>query len=155
MRLFQLLLLASMVFSCQSGNTDSTVSAEYALRTRDQITDYNPGNDERPLNELIQIDGIYPGSIIGSPYRVTGKAKQSWYFEGDFPVLLQDENGTLLSSAPATALDSRKGSGWIPFKADIIFIAAPNTEARLIFKLDNPSETEGFQRAIEVPIILQ
>jgi hypothetical protein len=144
-----------MVFSCQSGSTDSASNNPYELRTRDQITDYNPGNDERPLNELIQIDGIYPGSIIGSPYRVTGKAKYSWFFEGDFPVTLEDENGNSLCTAPAMALDSRRGPGWIPFKVDIIFIAAPNTEARLIFRLDNPSETEGFQRAIEVPIILQ
>ncbi|MFK8163370.1 MAG: Gmad2 immunoglobulin-like domain-containing protein [Lewinella sp.] len=155
MRFFQFVLFAAMVTCCQSCTTDSTTSKKEVLRSRDQITDYNPGNDERPLNELIQIDEIYPGAIIGSPYRITGKANNSWYFERSFPVKLKDEKGNVLYSSPAVALSSQRSPGWIPFKVDIIFIAAPGSEARLVFELHNPSDTEGFQRAIEVPVILQ
>jgi hypothetical protein len=155
MRLFQLILLSATVLSFQSCGTDTTTSTQEILRSRDQITDYNPGNDERPLGELIRINEIYPGAIIGSSYIVTGKAKYSWFFEGDFPVKLKDEYGTILSSTYAAALSSRKQPGWIPFRANIIYIAAPGTEARLVFELHNPSDTEGFQRAIEVPVILQ
>jgi len=155
MRLFQFLLLIALVVNFQSCGTDVKASDQELLRTRDQITDYNPNNDERPLNELIQIDEIYPGSIISSPYRITGKANNAWYFERSFPVKLKDENGNVLYSSPAIALSSQRSPGWVPFKVDIIFIAAPGTEARLVFELHNPSDTEGFQRAIEVPVVLK
>jgi hypothetical protein len=149
-----LLLLFSCFTACQSSGTNSETVVEHTPPSRDQITDYNPGNDERPLNELIQIDGISPGAIISSPIQVTGKANNSWYFERDFPVFLKDENGNTLSSTPAIALSSSRAPGWVPFKADIIFIAGPGTKANLIFELNNPSDTEGFQRSVSIPVIL-
>ena len=155
MRCLLLLLFLSCFTACQSSGTEAKTVVEDTPPSRDQITDYNPGNDKRPLNELIQIDGIYPGAIIGSPIRVTGKANNSWYFERDFPVILKDENGNVLSRAPAVALSTSRTPGWIPFKADIIFIAGPGTKASLIFELDNPSDTEGFQRSVSIPVILK
>jgi hypothetical protein len=155
MRCLLLLLLFSFMTACQPSATNTKTVVENTTPSRDQITDYNPGNDPRPLHELIQIDGIFPGAILGSPYRVTGKAKNSWYFERNFPVSLKDENGNVLSATPAMALSSSRAPGWIPFKADIIFIAGPGTKANLFFELNNPSDTEGYQRSVSIPVIVK
>lgn len=155
MRSLFLLLSVLCFFACQSSGEPAGAIANTVPPARDQITDYNPGNDERPLHELIQIEGISPGAIIGSPFQVTGKAHNSWYFERDFPVMLKDENGNVLSSSQAVALSSSRAPGWVPFKADIIFIAGPGTQANLFFTLDNPSDNEGYQRSVSIPVVLK
>lgn len=151
---FTLVLAVCSLLSCGGGTSSSETDTP---KSTDEygVTDYNPDNDPRPLGELIQIDGIAPGARLSSPFTLTGKADASWYFEGDFPVKLVDANGNTLSSTFAKRQVYDIESGFVPFRADLLYIAAPDQPATLILSLDNPSETEGYHRAIMIPVILK
>lgn len=149
-----LLLAFCTLLSCGSDNGSKKTNTP-KLTDEYGVTDYNPDNDPRPLGELIQIDGIAPGARLSSPFTLTGKADASWYFEGDFPVKLVDANGNTLSSTFAKRQVYDIEKGFVPFRADLLYIAAPNQPATLILSLDNPSETEGYHRSIEIPVILK
>src|SRR3989338_3548154 len=41
---------------------------------------------------------------IGDGFKVEGKAKGNWFFEGSFPIKLLDADGTVLTQTPATAV---------------------------------------------------
>lgn len=155
---FQFTLLLPLLFclACQpaeqaAGSAGDTTSG--ADRTK--AVDYNPSKDPTPLSDLIQLDGIGAGAILGSPYTLTGKARGGWYFEGSFPVTLKDMDGNVLVSTPAKALDSWMQPGFVPFKAELVFIAGPGTKALLVLEKDNPSSNEGTQRAVEIPVVIR
>lgn len=83
----------------------------------------------------------YPGAVTGKSFAVIGKARGPWFFEGSFPIIVLDKNGTEI----ATGLASPVGDGeWmttelVDFKADIQVPEAYIGPATLVIKNDNPS----------------
>lgn len=158
MRYLLLFLPLLLLLSCQPSGDSSTSAAgdTSAIADRTKIVDFNPDKDPRALSEMIQIDGIGAGAAISSPFTLTGKAIGEWYFEGDFPVMLKDMEGNILSTVPARAQTGWMDPGFVPFRAEVIFIAGPGTPALLVLEKDNPGEEgEGTARAVEIPVVLR
>jgi len=113
--------------------------------------------------DLIRIDFPRPNDKISSPLKVTGQARGYWFFEGDFPVVLVDWDGRIITQGIAQVQEGpedENGVGWmtedfVPFEAELEFLT-PNTSVSdlgaLILQKDNPSGLPENDDALEIPI---
>jgi hypothetical protein len=76
--------------------------ALFSITSLDYKSETNPFLEQHEAFNLIYVTSPGPNQEIISPLIIEGKARGTWFFEGDFPVLLSDENGNILASGPAT-----------------------------------------------------
>ena len=112
----------------------------------------NIGNELEKM-DLIRIDNPRPNQVIGSPLIIEGEAKGSWFFEGDFPVILTNWDGLIIAEGYATAQSDWMTDEFVRFKAEIEF-EKPGLYNRgsLILRKDNPSGLAENDDALEIPI---
>jgi hypothetical protein len=93
-----------------------------------------------------------------------GEALGTWFFEGDFPVVLVNWDGLIIAEGYATVQgDDSTGSsqGWmtedfVPFEAVIEFEKPSyGKNGTLILRKDNPSGLPEHDNAIEIPILFE
>ncbi len=101
--------------------------------------------------QILSIVSPVPGDRLASPLVITGHARL-WYFEGSFPVLLKDANGTVLATGQATAEGDWMSGKFVPFKATLVFAKPATAAGELIFKKDNPSGLPANDDQISVPV---
>ncbi|HRY62445.1 MAG TPA: Gmad2 immunoglobulin-like domain-containing protein [Candidatus Paceibacterota bacterium] len=89
---------------------------------------------------------------ISSPYKITGKARGTWFFEASFPVILRDKSGKELGIAVAQATSDWMTEDFVNFVAEIKFEPAGLKEGELIFKKDNPSGLPENDAEIVLPV---
>src|ERR1700722_4160720 len=53
-------------------------------------------------DDMIHVTSPTQGGLVSSPILITGQARGSWYFEGQFPIEILDSNGQVIGQAPAT-----------------------------------------------------
>jgi len=107
-------------------------------------------------SEYIVVDAPYPGELITSPIRVCGRARGTWFFEGDFPIVLKDANGEIVAKGFVTAKDEWMTEKFVPFEGTLVF-EKPKTVDRgtLTFKKDNPSDLPEHDDALEIPVLFK
>lgn len=103
--------------------------------------------------DLIVLESPRPDETVRSPLKVTGRARGSWYFEGDFPVVLTDWDGRIIAETHATARGPWMTSGFVPFSATVRF-ERPGYGDRgfLILRKDNASGLPEHDDALEVRV---
>lgn len=101
---------------------------------------------ENPLRE----------TVIGSPLEIKGKARGTWFFEGDFPVMLTDWDGKIISEGYVTAKGNWMTEEFVQFEG-ILEFEKPSFGDRgtLILQKDNPSDIPEFDDALEIPIYFE
>lgn len=116
-----------------------------------------PSELETPkLNDMIQVTFPAPNDVVGGTIYVTGIARGPWYFEGDFPTRLIDEQGKELAAVPTDALlDDWMIQGFVPFEAVIRYPVSKPMNARLVLEKDNPSDMRELDASITIPIRLE
>lgn len=108
--------------------------------------------NELEKTDLIRIDNPRPNQVITSPLKISGQAVGFWYFEGDFPVRLLDDNGNILVETFASALDEWMTEDFVGFETELIF-DSPNTKTgTLILEKDNPSGLIENDDQLEIPV---
>lgn len=107
-------------------------------------------------SDSIVVTSPRPGQTISSPVIVTGRARGSWFFEGDFPLVLKDVNGGVISESYATAQGAWMTKEFVSFVGTLQF-ATPPAVARgvLVIKKDNPTGQRGADREILLRIFLK
>ncbi len=107
-------------------------------------------------SELIVVENPVPGQRIDAPLKVVGKARGSWYFEGDFPLLLIDAVGQVLAQGFATAQSPWMTKEWVPFTG-VLDIQKPHAQGWgwLILKKDNPSDQPELDDTVVIPVLLK
>ncbi len=109
----------------------------------------------RCRSELIVVESPAPGERISAPFKVTGKARGSWYFEGDFPLLLTDAVERVLAQGFATAQSPWMTQEWVPFAGALDLQKSPAQGwGWLILKKDNPSDRPELDDAVAIPVLL-
>jgi hypothetical protein len=104
--------------------------------------------------QFLIIDSPLPGDKLMSPLTITGRARL-WYFEGSFPIELQDANGAILATGVATAQGDWMTQEFVPFTARLNFFKPSTVKGNLVFKKDNPSGLpENDDQAI-VPVVFK
>jgi hypothetical protein len=92
------------------------------------------------------------GSAVSSPLEIRGRARGTWFFEGDFPLTLSDDAGNTIAQGFATAQGEWMTSEFVPFSAVLRFPTPRPGPGRLILKKDNPSDNRALDDALVVPI---
>lgn len=117
----------------------------------DKIFVEDIGNELEKI-DLIRIDSPRPNSKIKTPLAIKGKAKEYWFFEGDFPVKLLDENGIELGTAVAQALSEWMTEDFVAFETTLDFQTPATNRGVLILEKDNPSGLPENADELIVPI---
>jgi hypothetical protein len=106
-------------------------------------------------NDLIRIGFPESGEKVGGTINVTGIARGAWYFEGEFPIYLVDSAGKKLADAPALAQGEWMTENFVPFSATLKYGVNKTTKAKLIVRKNNPSDLEGNNASVEIPVVLE
>ena len=105
---------------------------------------------------LIHIAGPFPNTVVSPPFRVTGEAVGSWYFEATFPIILKDSKGNIIASTHATANGNWMTEKFVPFEANVTFLKQPSgSRGTLVLKKDNPSGLPANDASVEIPVVFK
>jgi len=104
-------------------------------------------------SDFILLDSPLPGAYLSSPLTVKGRARGTWFFEGDFPLLLLDAQGKNIAASYATAQGEWMTENFVEFEGTIDFKGTFSTQRGiLVLKKDNPTGLTRFDDALEIPI---
>jgi hypothetical protein len=104
---------------------------------------------------MILVDSPAPGSKIVSPLTVSGKARGTWFFEGDFPMVIIDASGSVIGQSYCTAQGPWMTAEFVAFKGKITFKRpASSGKAVLLLKKDNPTGKPEHDDVIEIPVTI-
>lgn len=121
-----------------------------------KCTDFDKGEcnilweDSRVTVELFNVK---ENQAISSPFVIEGQVFGTWFFEGDFPVVLTNWDGLIIAETYATAQSDWMTEDIVKFKVDLEF-EKPTISNRgsLIFMRDNPSDLPENDEVYEIPI---
>jgi peptide methionine sulfoxide reductase msrA/msrB len=108
--------------------------------------------------DVIRLEQPRPGAEVASPLTVTGEARGTWFFEGDFPVVVTNWDGLIVGEGFARADGEWMTEEFVPFTGEITYRVATDTPyARgfLILQKANPSGLPEHDDALEIPIEFQ
>ncbi len=110
--------------------------------------------NELEKTDLIIIDNPRPNQTITSPLAIQGQARGTWFFEGDFPVKLLDEDGQEIAIAIAQAQGEWMVEDFVVFEALLEFTATSASQATLVLEKDNPSGLPENADQLVVPVVI-
>ena len=104
-------------------------------------------------DEFIMVESPKPGGVISSPLIIRGRARGTWFFEGDFPLVLKDPKGRIIARGFVTARGQWMTKEFVPFEGTLNF-KEPAAAGRgiLVFKKDNPSDRPELDDSLELPV---
>jgi hypothetical protein len=104
-------------------------------------------------SDFILLDAPLPGAPISAPLTVKGRARGTWFFEGDFPVILLDAQGKQIAASYATAQGEWMTENFVEFAGKIDFKGFfSGQRGTLVLKKANPTGLARFDDALEIPI---
>jgi putative Mn2+ efflux pump MntP len=144
---------------CVAAGNPIMESYPQQCRSGDKTFIENIGNEMEKM-DLIRINSPRPNEEILSPLLIEGEAVGSWFFEGDFPVVLTDWDGLIIAEGYATAqgdwmrsLDSGGGEDFVPFRGVLEFTKPDyKNNGTFILRKDNVSDNRDLDDALEIPI---
>ncbi len=144
-----------MVLAGSAGEPPATgFGADYAVGWRvTRIVRTVPEGDCR--SDRIVLDLPARGAVVASPVEVRGRARGTWFFEGDFPLMLSDGDGNLVAHGFATAQSEWVTTEFVPFSAVLRFESPEPGPGRLILEKDNPSNRQALDDALVVPVVFK
>ncbi len=91
-------------------------------------------------SDFFQVEKPTQDSVITSPVEISGQALGTMFFEGTFPVTIEDSNGQTLGSGTATSTADWMTEKLIPFAVKITFKTPTTKTGFIVLKNDNPSD---------------
>jgi hypothetical protein len=105
---------------------------------------------------MIVLDSPAPGSESTSPLTVRGRARGTWFFEGDFPMVIIDPSGGVIGQSYCTAQGPWMTKEFVAFEGKITFKRpASNRNAVLFLKKDNPTGKPEHDDALKIPVLIR
>lgn len=151
------LLSLFILAACGQAVEPSSTTSDESKKARDEnfpSVDIDETDSSAQENSEIVVTSPLSDATVSSPLVVKGKALGNWFFEGVLPVSMEDENGNLLSAAPARALSDWMTEDFVEFEATLTFDPADNQTAVIVIKNDNPSGLPENSKKVEVPVNL-
>ncbi|MCC7356186.1 MAG: hypothetical protein IT410_01045 [Candidatus Doudnabacteria bacterium] len=103
-------------------------------------------------DDLIRVTSMKNNQVVDGSFTVTGEARGQWYFEGSFPVRIEDANGKVLGRVAAKAKGEWTTTEYVPFEVFVIFDKYQTSTGSIIFEKDNPSGLPENASELRVPI---
>ncbi|MDH4047252.1 MAG: Gmad2 immunoglobulin-like domain-containing protein [Gammaproteobacteria bacterium] len=118
-----------------------------------KLVEVNPAGNCR--DEFVSVETPLAGAIIESPLIIKGRARGTWFFEGDFPVALEDAEGNELSRSFLSAQGEWMTKEFVPFTGTLSFTnPVEGLRGRLIFRKDNPTDRPELDDSTAIPVIV-
>jgi immunoglobulin-like protein involved in spore germination len=136
---------------CVTAGNPIMESYPQQCRYKDQTFTQNIGNELEKM-DFIRLDDPRPNQIVISPLNITGEARGYWFFEADFPVILQDSQGNVLAESYATAKGNWMTVDFVDFKSQLLFEKPEDNTGYLILQKDNPSDFEENSDSLKIPV---
>jgi len=108
-------------------------------------------NQDNTEQENLRVNNLQAGDTVSSPLGLSGEAA-GWYFEGSFPVRVEDKDGQTLGQGFVTAQDDWMTSDFVPFEGTITFASGEATQGRIVFMKDNPSGLPENDESMAIPV---
>jgi len=105
--------------------------------------------------DLIRVSTPQPNETVKSPLEIKGEARGSWFFEAQFPIKIQDENGKELESGIARAQGGWMTTDFVPFEVKLEFQQPTTKKGKLILEKDNPSDLPQNADELHFPVNFQ
>lgn len=140
------LFVLFLLFSCGNNQEKSRENASEAERPTEVE------KDTTGIPDLLIVEQPSKNEEISSPLMIKGKARGSWYFEGQFPVELVSGDGKLLAKGSAKAEGEWMTSDFVPFSAEVEFQAAGAKQGALILRRSNASGLPENDRSYRLPV---
>jgi len=109
--------------------------------------------NELEKTDIIRLNSPRPNQVVASPLVIEGEARGTWFFEGDFPVQLFDENDNLIATAIAQAQSDWMTEDFVSFEVELEFNVPDTERGILILQKDNPSGLSENDDQLRIPII--
>jgi hypothetical protein len=109
-------------------------------------------NEEDKKNMIVVVSPI-KNAEISSPLVISGRARGIWFFEGSFPVVLQDSYRNTIAEGHVSAQGEWTTTEFVKFLGSLEFdnyIKGQN--GYLILKKDNPSGLPELDDSLEIPV---
>jgi len=103
-------------------------------------------------SDFIVLETPLPGADISSPLTVRGRARGTWFFEGDFPVILLNAKGKRIAQGYVSAKGEWMTNNFVEFEGTLDFKGFPGQRGTLILRKDNPTGLAQFDDELEIPI---
>lgn len=138
---------------CEAAGNAIMESYPRQCRHDDVTYTENIGN-ELELTDTIRLNSPRPNQRVSSPLSIEGDARGTWFFEGDFPVVLTNWDGLIIAEGIATAQGEWMTEEFVPFTANLSYETPSYGErGSLILQKDNPSGLPENDAALEIPIL--
>ncbi len=124
-------------------------------RTREGRAFVEDIGNELEKTDLIRTNTPRPNQPISSPLVIEGEARGTWFFEGDFPIHLLDENGNTIGTTVAQAQGEWMTEDFVPFQAELEFSVPVTNRGTLILEKDNPSGLPENADELRVPVTIK
>lgn len=149
-----LLLLLVINLGCKNDSQTKSENQPNEIDQPQEDPELSSGEQsgERLLNDLIQVETPQAGDTIETQQHIKGKARGMWFFEGDFPIYLVNEEGEELAVAIAVGEGDWMTTEWVGFTATLDYESDESGEGWLIFKKDNPSDKRELDRDLRIPV---
>lgn len=130
----------------------------YLLTSEEKTENQKPDLNDSIINIFLE-QPIFEQEIE-SPLTVKGEARGSWFFEGDFPMVLTDWDGRIIAESYVTAQGDWMTENFIPFEGILEFEIPENIgdfskKGSFILKKDNPSGLPEKDEALEISIFFK
>ena len=110
---------------------DDASTSSTRLSSSQAAQEENDGDGEE---ENIRITSPQPNDIVSSPLVITGEARGTWYFEGDFPVDIYNEACIKIGESYASAQEFWMVEDFVPFQGTIEFDPGNSTTGTLVLE---------------------
>jgi len=138
---------------CAAAGNPVMESYPMQCRTSDGRTFVQDIGNELEKTDLIRVDNPRPGGTIDPSTVIQGEARGTWFFEGDFPVVIEDADGNVLHQTYATAQDDWMTEDFVQSTASLEKADFGDAEAgTLVLKRDNPSGLPENDDELRVPV---
>lgn len=117
----------------------------------DKVFTEDIGDELSKLN-VLRLHTPRPNALVQSPLVVSGDVRGTWFFEGNFPIVLLDNMGNELSSTYAMANGEWMTEEFVPFSATLEFGKGEWELGTLSLIKANPSGLAEHDDEFHIPI---
>lgn len=105
-----------------------------------------------PCTQDIRVTSPLPNTTVSSPLTVTGQARGTWYWEGDFSVSISDIDHNFSIPVVARAQGDWMTTEFVPFEVTFPTFWAQSSLGYLVFQKDSPSDNPQFDCRLVIPV---
>lgn len=134
-------------------NTESTSTASLPFEASSVTSTENLSVPIQEKKDEITVSSIQDNQEISSPVVIEGEAKKDWFFEGQFPVYIMDNERRIVGNGNAVAKENEMNDDLISFIATIDFNADAPT-GFIILEKNNPSGLAEKKVSVQIPVQL-